>query len=230
MDIKEIFTKGDRETILSRMDQIHTITMYCPIEDEGVMYFRDVLNTMVEKYKINDMLWKNVPAIDSLNVFINVAKKCVSNKIEMGVVSIIVASLKAFNRLKYINFEFTDDKKISDAYIEMVTSGKRTISTKIYKLDVMEMNLTDMFSQDMIDMFNRVLVFDDIIPNSYLDRKYVIDFSFDEYISFMDMFLGHNGPSLNMMDKNICDYFRTFPQTINEHKPHIKIVTNYSEM
>ena len=70
----------------------------------------------------------------------------------------------------------------------------------------------------------------EIIPNSYLDRKFEIDFSYEEYISFMDMFLGNNANSFNMLDGNICDYFRSFPQIVIDNMPDIKIITNYSQL
>ena len=92
------------------------------------------------------------------------------------------------------------------------------------------MILSDMFSQEVIDMINKVLIMDEIIPNSYFERKFTIDFKFDEYVGFMDAFLNNNVITLDLLDKNIGEYFRTFPQLIDEQKPDITLVTNYNEL
>ena len=76
---------------------------------------------------------------------------------------------------------------------------------------------------------NHVFICDEIIPNSYLERKFYIDFTYDEYMNFMDMFLANNGSSFDSIDTNICDYFKSFPILINEQKPNIRLITNYSD-
>ena len=94
---------------------------------------------------------------------------------------------------------------------------------------MLEMNLGDMFSQGVIDMLNKVFICNELIPNSYLNRRFILDFKYDDYTSFMDMFIENNRENLNLLDKNICDYFRKFPKMVEEQKPMIRLVTNYSE-
>ena len=45
----------------------------------------------------------------------------------------------------------------------------------------------------------------------------------------MDMFLTNNEISFDSLDKNICEYFKSFPTLINEQKPDIRLITNYSD-
>ena len=220
------FTKGDRENILQRIGQVHTITIYCPLDDDGVLALWGSLGDVAQRYRTDIYEWKNVPTFDALNAFIYLTNNCdVEDK---GIICIIVSSLKMFNRLKYINFSFTDNPEIKESYDSFLNrrNGKKGY---IYKVDRLELNLSEMFSQWVIDLLNRVFICNEIISNSYLERKFCIDFTYDDYMNFMDMFLTNNGSSFDSLDKNICEYFKSFPTLINEQKPDIRLITNYSD-
>ena len=220
------FTKGDRENILQRIGQVHTITIYCPLDDDGVLALWGSLGDVAQRYRTDMYEWKNVPTFDALNAFIYLTNNCdVEDK---GIIGIIVSSLKMFNRLKYINFSFTDNPEIKESYDSFLNrrNGKKGY---IYKVDRLELNLSEMFSQWVIDLLNRVFICNEIISNSYLERKFCIDFTYDDYMNFMDMFLTNNGSSFDSLDKNICEYFKSFPTLINEQKPDIRLITNYSD-
>ena len=220
------FTKGDRENILQRIGQVHTITIYCPLDDNGVLALWESLGDVAQRYRTDVYEWKNVPTFDALNAFIYLTNNCdVEDK---GIIGIIISSLKMFNRLKYINFSFTDNPEIKESYDSFLNrrNGKKGY---IYKVDRLELNLSEMFSQWVIDLLNRVFICNEIISNSYLERKFCIDFTYDEYMNFMDMFLTNNEISFDSLDKNICEYFKSFPTLINEQKPDIRLITNYSD-
>jgi len=225
------YTKGERDKVLSRIGQVHTITMYCPIIDSGISSLRNSMELLIPKYKVNNKLWKNVPSIDALNTFIFTMAffKDTNANTDPGIISVISSSLRMFNRLKYINFEFTDDPEIFETYQALIRQDKEGKKAHIYKVESLEFNLSDMFSQNIIDIFNKVLIFNDLIPNSYLERRFRMDFTYDEYDSFINMFLGNNCERLNCLDSNICDYFRMFPPLVVEQKPNIIIITNYSD-
>lgn len=220
------FTKGDRENILQRIGQVHTITIYCPLDDDGVLALWGSLGIIAQRYRTDMYEWKNVPTFDALNAFIYLTNNCdVEDK---GIIGIIVSSLKMFNRLKYINFSFTDNPEIKESYNAFLNRGNGK-KGYIYKVDRLEINLSEMFSQWVIDLLNRVFICNEIISNSYLERKFCIDFTYDEYMSFMDMFLTNNEISFDSLDKNICEYFKSFPTLINEQKPNIRLITNYRD-
>ena len=220
------FTKGDRENILQRIGQVHTITIYCPLDDDGVLALWGSLGIIAQRYRTDMYEWKNVPTFDALNAFIYLTNNC--NVEDNGIIGIIVSSLKMFNRLKYINFSFTDNPEIKESYDSFLNrrNGKKGY---IYKVDRLELNLSEMFSQWVIDLLNRVFICNEIISNSYLERKFCIDFTYDEYMNFMDMFLTNNEISFDSLDKNICEYFKSFPTLINEQKPNIRLITNYRD-
>ena len=228
------YTKGDRDQVLSRIGQVHTITMLCPVIDMGINSLRGSMEMMIPKYKVNEKLWKNVPAIDALNTFLFTMSffKDSNLNVDPKMVTVISSSLRMFKRLKYINFEFTDDFEIYETYKALINNLKDSKDVKkkcIYKVESLEFNLSDLFSQRVIDIFNKVLIFNDLMPNSYLERKFRMDFSYEEYESFINMFIGNNCDRLNSLDGNICDYFRMFPPLIIEQKPNIIVITNYSD-
>lgn len=220
------FTKGDRENILQRIGQVHTITIYCPLDDDGVLALWGSLGIIAQRYRTDMYEWKNVPTFDALNAFIYLTNNC--NVEDNGIIGIIVSSLKMFNRLKYINFSFTDNPEIKESYNAFLNRGNGK-KGYIYKVDRLEINLSEMFSQWVIDLLNRVFICNEIISNSYLERKFCIDFTYDEYMNFMDMFLTNNEISFDSLDKNICEYFKSFPTLINEQKPNIRLITNYRD-
>ena len=226
MGSDSFFTKGNRDNILQRIGQVHTITIYCPLDDDGVLALWGSLGIITQEYRTDMYEWKNVPTFDALNAFIYLKNNCVVE--DEGIIGIIISSLKMFNRLKYINFSFTDDPEIKESYNAFLNRGNGK-KGYIYKVDRLEMNLSDMFSQWVIDLLNRVFICNEIISNSYLERKFCIDFTYDEYMSFIDMFLSNNESSFDSLDKNICEYFKSFPTLINEQKPNIRLITNYSD-
>ena len=231
MDKKEFYTKGDRDDIISRIGQVHTITLFCPLNDLCVQNLKNTFELMLPGYKTDDNEWKNVPAVDVLNVFICCAAYQDSLNIEFDkdVLGMILGSLKTFRRLKLITFKFTYDEDIEEAYKLLLQKKMKEIKKYIYNVDLMELNLSDMFSQKIIDVLNKVLMHNDQIPNSYLERKFVLNFTYDDYTSFMGMFLNNNKDELNQLDKNIYDYFTMFPKQIKEQKPDIRLITNYSD-
>jgi hypothetical protein len=101
----------------------------------------------------------------------------------------------------------------------------------VYSIDALEIYFSDMFDQDVIDLINKHFILNGIISNSYLERDFLIIFKFDEYVSYMNMFIENNIDRLNMYDGDIVDYLRIFPIIIGDkYKPNIKLYTNYREV
>lgn len=230
MDKTEFYTKGKKEDVISRIGQVHTITLFCPLQDFCVQELLYTFEIMLSDYKTGEDEWKGVPAIDALNAFLFTSslQEVVSADVDKNIINIIMSSLKMFNRLKIINFKFTDDEEIWNTYNIILKREKEGIKKYIYNVDKVELNLSDMFSQRIIDLLNKVFICNELMSNSYLDRKFVLDFTYDEYKTFMEMFINNNSESFDTLDKNICEYFISFPKLIKEQKPKIRIITNYS--
>ena len=232
MDNNEFYTKGNVSDVVSRIDQVHTITIYCPLSDYCVQTLRDTLGMVLFKYKKDENLWEGVPAIEALNAFILMASYQQQMGIEADkeIISLVVSSLKMFPKMKIINFQFTDDPEIRKSYDLLIEKKMDEVKKYIYKVELLEISLSEYFSQGIIDMLNKIFICNELIPNSYLDRKFELNFKYDDYIAFMDMFINNNRTNLNLLDVNICDYFRSFPKLITDQKPDIRLITNYSEI
>ena len=227
MGKSNFYIKGNYEDIITRISQVHTITMFCPMSDHCVQGLKNTFEIMLAEYKKNEDYWENVPTIDALNVFI--FNDNMNRDYDSGIFSVIVSSLKMFNRLKRINFQFTDDEDILNSYKQIMKNNIEGTTKYIYNVDVIEMNLSEMFSQMIIDMLNKIFICNEYLPNSYLDRKFMVDFQYDDYMAFMDMVINNNKEMLDALDDKICDYFKSFPKLVMEQKPNIRVVTNYSE-
>ena len=227
MSNSNFYIKGNYEDIITRISQVHTITMFCPMSDHCVQGLKNTFEIMLAEYKKNEDYWENVPTIDALNVFI--FNDNMNKDYDSGIFSVIVSSLKMFNRLKRINFQFTDDEDILNSYKQIMKNNIEGTTKYIYNVDVIEMNLSEMFSQMIIDMLNKIFICNEYLPNSYLDRKFMVDFQYDDYMAFMDMVINNNKEMLDALDDKICDYFKSFPKLVMEQKPSIRLVTNYSE-
>jgi hypothetical protein len=147
--------------------------------------------------------------------------------------------IRTFTNLKHISVVFSDDISLKDSYkrlinIDLKSAEKNEVITElknVYSIDMLEIYLGDMFDQKIIDLINKSLISNGIISNSYLERDFFITFEFDEYISYVNMFVDNNIDRFSMWDEDIMDYFRMFPSIIGDiFKPNIKLYTNYKEI
>ena len=224
-------TKGMLEDVVPRINQVHTITLYCPINDACVQVLRNSFEAMLPKYKKSEMLWSGVPSVDAFRVFLFTSSFFNSSpgNIDKDIFGVLLTSLKMFKKLKKINFEFTADENIENIYQKVLKKEKVSLKECIYKVELLEFNLSDMFSQQIIDLLNKVFIYNGWISNSYLERTFKIDVTFDEYIAFMEMFVNNNRVNLDSLDVKIYEYIMVFPPLIKDQKPNIRIITNYTD-
>lgn len=232
-ETRHLYTKGDRDMIVKRCDSVHTITMYCPIQDEGIKLFRTNMFKSLNQYIDGEKL-SEVPMMDVFMCFMNTLNYCKLNKIAYDNLYSFWGMVQSFKNLHYMNIEFTDDINVLTSYEFIRTSTDKSKSFEmikyIYKVDVVEIILNNLFTQNIIDMINKVLMFDNIISNSYLEREFLICFQFEEYVHYMDMLCTNMSSELNRLDPNIIDYLILFPKIISDSKPTIRILTNYNEV
>lgn len=234
---KNEYVKGERNEIVNRINNVHTITLKCPLDDYGIRCFRATLISCLLGYMNNEdnHVFNRIPTDDVYNAFIYTLSFCRENDIDVQKLYVVCSYFQSFKFLRYINICFCDDDYISKKYEDMkflpsVTPKQVDIMSDIYKIDIIEFNLINMFNQNIIDLFNKSLIENEIISNSYLKRSFEIYFNFDDYISFMNMFLNNNGIMFESMDKRIIEYFRLFPVYIMNNEPIVKIVTNYKDI
>lgn len=231
--IKHVYTKGDRDFIVKRIDSIHTITVFCPIQDDGMKCFRKQLIISLLSYMKNENFGL-VPVYDVFTCFMECVNFCKIENIDVKNLYSFYGIVQSFSNLKYINIVFSNDFELLKSYEDVRSLDKKEnvydVVRKIYKVEVVEIILCNLFKQEFIDILNKVLMFDEIIANSYLEREFEIVFNFDEYISYFEMFYSNNSLELSKLDEYVWDYISLFPKLITQQKPLIKLVTNYVDI
>jgi hypothetical protein len=220
------YTKGEPDSVIRRIEQVHTMTVNCPVQDEAFGCFKTFVDSHLSGYKD----YHQIPTIDLFSSFLTILNFCKDHDIDTKFFCGFGVILKTFTHLKYVTLVFTDDENVYDAYKLLDNNdpdAQRESISLIYNIDVIEFRLYDMFEMEIIDMLNKVMMFDEIIPNSYLERVFNIDFTFDEYVSYIEMFVHNNINTLNSLDKNIVEYLLSFPKIINRCKPNIRLITTY---
>lgn len=235
------YTKGDKDDVVTRIDQVSDITIYIPTLERCMDYLYDGLISLSNNYvdKDNNDVFLFIPAIDFYNVVLYSNKCCKENGIDTNYISAMMGVVRTFTNLKHISVIFSDDISLKDSYkrlinIDLKSAEKNEVITElknVYSIDMLEIYLGDMFDQKIIDLMNKSLISNGIISNSYLERDFFITFEFDEYISYVNMFVDNNIDRFSMWDEDIMDYFRMFPSIIGDiFKPNIKLYTNYREI
>lgn len=240
--MRKQYIKGDKESVISRINQISDITLYAPTSYRCMDYLYDGIVLLCGHHiDKDDNMFIHIPAIDFYNVLLFVHKCCLEHEVDDKYIITMISIIKSFANLKYISVEFVDDVDVVESYERIVNidSNEQDVCivdvinelTNVYSIDAIEIYLGDIFDQEIIDLINKYLMVNEIISNSYLERDFLIEFDFDEYISYINMFINNNQERLSMYDKDIMDYLRIFPTIIGDiSKPNVKLYTNYSEV
>ena len=234
------YTKGDKEKVMARIEQVSDITLHIPSSERCMDYLYDSLMLLCNHYvdEEDGDLFLLIPAIDFYNVVLFANKCCKEKGVDTKYISAMMGVVSTFTKLKYISVVFRDSDELRDSYERLINMDKDSVIsdaitelTNIYSIDVLEMYLGDMFDQDIIDLINKHFISNEIISNSYLERDFLVMFKFDEYITYINMFIENNIDRLSMYDSDIMDYLRVFPSIIGDiSNPDIRLYTNYREV
>ena len=234
------YTKGDKNKVVTRLNQVSSITLHVPSSCECMNYLYDGLITLCNHYVNNDNADSLllIPNIDFFNVVLYVNKCCKEKDINTDYLHAMMGIVRSFDNLKYISISFDEDGELIDSFDRLANIDSNNIVNdvvnelfNIYSIDVLEIYFGDILDQSIIDLINKSFISNGIISNSYLERDFVIDFEFDEYISYINMFIDNNIDMLKMYDEDIIDYLRVFPSIVGDiSKPAIKLYTNYKEI
>lgn len=234
------YTKGDKEKVITRIEQVSDITLHIPSSERCMDYLYDSLMLLCNHYVDEDDgdLFLLIPAIDFYNVVLFANKCCKEKGVDTKYISALMGVVSTFTKLKYISVVFRDSDELRDSYERLINMDKDSVAsdaitelTNIYSIDVLEMYLGDMLDQDIIDLINKHFISNEIISNSYLERDFLVMFRFDEYVTYINMFIENNIDRLSMYDSDIMDYLRVFPSIIGDvFNPDIRLYTNYREV
>lgn len=234
------YTKGDKEKVMTRIEQVSDITVYVPSSERCMDYLYDSLMVLCNHYvdENDGDLFFNIPSIDFYNVVLFANKCCKEKDVNTKYISAMMGVVSTFTKLKYISVVFRDDANLIDSYERLINlndgDGIGDVInelTNVYSIDSLEIYLGDMLDQEIVDLINKHFISNEIISNSYLERDFLIIFTFDEYISYINMFIDNNIDRLSMYDNDIMDYLRVFPSIIGDiSRPDIRLYTNYREV
>ena len=234
------YTKGDKQKVMTRIEQVSDITLHIPLSERCMDYLYDSLMLLCNHYVDEDDgdLFLLIPAIDFYNVVLFANKCCKEQYVDTQYLFALMGIVRTFSNLKYISVVFSEDVEVRDSYKRLVNidtndglSDVINELTNVYSIDVIEMYLGDMLDQDIIDLINKHFISNEIISNSYLERDFLVMFKFDEYITYINMFIENNIDRLSMYDSDIMDYLRVFPSIIGDvSNPDIRLYTNYREV
>ena len=234
------YVKGDRDKVLTRISQVSSITLNAPTSKRCMDYLYDSLMILCYHYVDGEDgdSFIDIPAIDFYNVVIFANKCCEEKNVDAEYIFAMVNIMRSFPNLNRVSISFKNDNELGDSYERLINIDSDdeigdaiNELTNIYSIDVLELFLGDMFDQDIIDLINKHFIANRIISNSYLERDFLITFEFEEYISYINMFVENNMDRLTMYDSDIVDYLRVFPTIIGDiSKPNVKLYTNYREV
>lgn len=228
MDNNKKYTIGDKETIIHRLDSIHTVTINCPTQDIGMrMFFVELFEKLKDYYHDENTSFTNVPVNDVYNCF-KVAIESDTFEDKAFLYRFLGVVMK-FRKLRYMSIRFMDNDELYDSYMNMMITDKdkyMDIIQSICNIDVIELRLRDMFIQEYIDVLNMTFMMNGIIKNSYLEREFILMFAFDDYSTYMNMLIN------NMVEKDndIADYLMVFPKLITLQKPTVRVITDYGDI
>lgn len=238
--MRKKYVKGDREKVLTRIDQVSDITVNVPTSEKCMDYLYDSLMILCYHYadENNGDLFLQIPYLDFYNAVLFSNKCCKEKDINSEYIFTMMSIVRTFSNLKYVTVVFNDNDELMDAYERLINLDSNECTkedinelTNVYSINALEIYLSDMFDQEIIDFINKHFIYNGIISNSYLERDFLITFEFEEYISYINMLIENNIDRLSMYDENIADYLRVFPSIIGDTaKPDIRLYTNYREI
>lgn len=238
--MRKKYVKGDREKVLTRIEQVSDITVNVPTSEKCMDYLYDSLMILCYHYadENNGDLFLQIPYLDFYNAVLFSNKCCKEKDINSEYIFAMMSIVRTFSNLKYVSVVFSDDIELRDSYEILINLDSKDCNgeiinelTNVYSINALEIYLSDMFDQDIIDFINKHFIYNGIISNSYLEREFLITFEFEEYISYINMLVENNIDRLSMYDNDIADYLRVFPLIIGDiSKPDIRLYTNYREI
>ena len=174
------YTKGNKDNILSRINQVSDITLNVPANEKCLDYLYDALMILCHHYinENSEDLFLHIPAIDFYNVVLFTNKCCKEKDVDVKYIHSMISIIRSFENLKRINIVFKNDVELIDSYEKIINTDSDDVEdiidelSNIYSIDAIEMYLSDMFDQDIIDLINKHFISNGIISNSYLERDF----------------------------------------------------------
>lgn len=238
MSSKKEMSKMEESAIYERLSEVFEMNLNIPKGDEvsNRFLFSLIENTGISPIEENNKtIIKGVHINDALNVLLGCFEYYnINNDNDTLLITSILSVFNTFKNIRIVDFTFDDDPELLDIYNKIVDleykGSKVGMFNRIYDIKKMEIYLTDSLDKKVVDLLNKMFIFYGYIPNDYMNRKFTIDFKFDEYINFMNMIFSNNKQLVDTVGISVVDFLILFPVVIIEDKPDIKIITNYYDL
>ena len=221
---------------LDRLSQVHEITINIPLGRRccGLLY-RSLITNLGMKYALGEKKTISGVHIDDVAcIIVNSVERCAEKGYDTDIIAHVSSILKMFSNVKVVNMVFSHDRELLEKYENVFsmdyTGDKVELMNSLYKVESLEIRMSESLDRETVDFFNGVFIFYNYIPNDYMNRLFNIDFTFDEYVSFMEMFFNNNPDLSARLGKDVVNFFILFPTIVVESKPKIRLVTNYLDI
>lgn len=224
-------------TVYDRMLQVFELNLNIPVEDKASnLFYNSLLENIgvfpdVEPHKI---ILNCLHTNDVINVLMGCFDYCHEKDYDTIVLTSILSVFSTFKNLRYITFTFIEGSNLLENYEILGDSeyegDKTDIFKDLYDIRRMEIHLCDSLDRSVVDFLNTMFIFYGYIPNDYMNRRFYIDFEFDEYTSFIQMIFSNNKELVKVVGVDVVNYLILFPKIVIEKKPRIRIVTNYFDL
>lgn len=239
---EEVLNEDSFDKIMVHLNHVDTILIDCPLDDECINNFFNRLRNYNVNFKVieGDFYIENIHITDLLSVMMCIFKESEINSIKFDFLSIVLTIIQSFKNINFVSFRFSFDNELTERYNILIRKSNSQsnegllgsfgeIVSKIYHIKRLKIVMSDLFSQDIIDDFNKNMMFDGILPNDYLNRVFEINFEFDEFMSYMEFIFN----DCTMFEKYGTECFEsilTYPSIYMKDKPEISYITNYRDM
>ena len=129
----ENIVKGDKNKVVTRLNQVSSITLHVPSSCECMNYLYDGLITLCNHYVNNDNADSLllIPNIDFFNVVLYVNKCCKEKDINTDYLHAMMGIVRSFDNLKYISISFDEDGELIDSFDRLANIDSNNIDNDV---------------------------------------------------------------------------------------------------
>ena len=225
----------EKNKFVFRLLQIFEVDLKLPLKDGAIFNFYNFLKNSGIIYTMSeDDYCKKIISLhsdDVINVLMECFNDCKEKKIKTIGLECILSIFNVFRNLRNVTFTFINDENYFELFENALSDkNNQDFFNQIYTVTKIEMYLSDSFDKNVVDFFNNMFIFYGYIPNDYMNRKFYVDFEFDDYVSFMNMVFSNNSYFIQTIGEDGIDFLTSFPTIMRQHKPKVRLITNYIDL
>ena len=229
----------EKNKFIFRLFQVFEIDLKLPLNDGAIFNFYNFLKNSGIVYTMSEdeycKKFMSLHSNDIVNILMECFNDCKEKKIKTIGLECIFSVFNVFRNLRNVTFTFINDENYFELFENALSDNldneeKQDFFNDIYTVTKLEMYLSDSLDKNVVDFFNNMFIFYGYIPNDYMNRKFYVDFEFDDYVSFMSMIFSNNSDFIQTIGEDGIDFLTSFPTIVTQHKPKVRLITNYIDL